>query len=138
VGLNRPRWHGCSTSHSRSARLPCGVPSMAGVGMKAVLRFGALVVGLALATSGVGEAAPSKKAAKKPPAAAKAATAAKPAMPGALVEKEKRQGPARVSPANSKFAELPRIADEKKDALADRKRDEAIEGFKRLIPKIQD
>jgi tetratricopeptide (TPR) repeat protein len=43
-----------------------------------------------------------------------------------------------VSPANSKFAELPRIADSKKDALADKKRDEAIEGFKRLIPKIQD
>lgn len=103
--------------------------------MKAVLRFGALVVGLALAMSGVGEAAPSKKAAKKPPAAAKAA---KPAMPGALVEKERRQGPARVSPANSKFSELPRIADERKEALADKKRDEAIEGFKRLIPKIQD
>jgi tetratricopeptide (TPR) repeat protein len=115
--------------------------------MKAFLRFGALVVGLALTSSGVGEAAAApRKAAKKPSAAAKAsagakassAKAQKPAIPGALEEKEQRQGPARVSPANSKFAELPRIADEKKDALADKKRDEAIEGFKRLIPKIQD
>jgi tetratricopeptide (TPR) repeat protein len=109
--------------------------------MKAFLRFGALVVGLVLTSSGVGEAAaPSKKAAKKPAAAARTA-ASKPkqtAIPGAADEKEGRQGPARVSPANSKFAELPRIADEKKDALADKKRDEAIEGFKRLIPKIQD
>jgi len=117
--------------------------------MKAFLRFGALVVGLALTSSGVGvaeAAAPSKKA-KKPSAAAKAAPGAKPssaskakppAISGLTDEKEGRKGPARVSPANSKFSELPRIADEKKDALADKKRDEAIEGFKRLIPKIQD
>ncbi len=114
--------------------------------MKAFLRFGALVVSVALTTSGVGEAAAPRKAAKKPSAAAKATagTKASPskakqkAIPGAPEEKEQRQGPARVSVANAKFAELPRIADEKKDALADKKRDEAIEGFKRLIPKIQD
>ncbi|MBN1210199.1 MAG: tetratricopeptide repeat protein [Myxococcaceae bacterium] len=100
--------------------------------MKAFLRFGALAVGVALTASGVGEAAPLKKAAaKKPPAAARAA-------PGAPEEKARRQGPARVRPASAKFAELPRIADSRKDALADKKRDEAIEGFKRLIPKLQD
>ena len=48
------------------------------------------------------------------------------------------QRPRPGGPANARFAELPRIADSKKDALADKKRDEAIEGFKRLIPKIQD
>lgn len=123
--------------------------------MKAFLRFGALAVGVTLTVSGVGEAAAAKKAtAKKPSAAAKAvpgkskskqaqkSQAAKSpvaaAVPVAEDEKDKRQGPARVKPANEKFAELPRIADAKKDALADRKRDEAIEGFKRLIPKIQD
>jgi len=116
--------------------------------MKAFLRFGALAVGVALTASGVGEAAPPRKVVgKKPPAAAaKAAPAGKKAtadkapsaVPGAPEEKERRNGPARVSPASSKFAELPRIADSKKDALADKKRDEAIEGFKRLIPKIQD
>ncbi|MDY7232982.1 tetratricopeptide repeat protein [Hyalangium rubrum] len=118
--------------------------------MKAFLRFGALAVGVALTVSGVGEAAaPSKKTAKKPAVSAKSATGQKKAtaksakaapspIPGAPEEKERRQGPARVSPANMKFAELPRIADAKKEALADKKRDEAIEGFKRLIPKIQD
>lgn len=118
--------------------------------MKAFLRFGALAVGMALTASGVGEAAQPKKAVgKKPAAAAKAAPVGKKtaeksaaakapsAVPGAPEEK-RRNGPARVAPANSKFAELPRIADSKKDALADKKRDEAIEGFKRLIPKIQD
>ncbi|OJH38821.1 tetratricopeptide repeat protein [Cystobacter ferrugineus] len=47
-----------------------------------------------------------------------------------------RVGPARMSPAA--MASAPRIADEKKDALADAKRDEALEGFKRLIPKLQE
>ncbi|WP_224248967.1 tetratricopeptide repeat protein [Hyalangium gracile] len=124
--------------------------------MKAFLRFGALAVGVALTASGVGEAAASKRAAKKPPAAAAkagatskkstasrsaskdAATRPVSAIPGEPEEKERRNGPARVSPAAGKFADLPRIADSKKDALADKKRDEAIEGFKRLIPKIQD
>ncbi|HYH95459.1 tetratricopeptide repeat protein [Hyalangium sp.] len=116
--------------------------------MRAFLRFGALAVGMALTASGVGEAAPpGKVVGKKPPAAVagkkskadKASTAKAPsAVPGAPEEKERRNGPARVTPASSKFAELPRIADSKKDALADKKRDEAIEGFKRLIPKIQD
>ena len=111
--------------------------------MKAFLRFGALAVGVALTVSGVGEAAPPRKAVgKKPPAASKSAPAAKKAtapsaVPGAPEEK-RRNGPARVSPASEKFANLPRIADSKKDALADKKRDEAIEAFKRLIPKIQE
>jgi tetratricopeptide (TPR) repeat protein len=120
--------------------------------MKAFLRFGALAVGVALTVSGVGEAAsPRKAAGKKPPAAAKAAPAEKKstaaekaakaqapsAVPGAPEEK-RRNGPARVSPASEKFADLPRIADSKKDALADKMRDEAIEAFKRLIPKIKE
>lgn len=117
--------------------------------MKAFLRFGALAVGVALTASGVGEAAASKRAAKKPPAAAAKAAAKKStadkgsepsplAIPGEPEERDRRNGPARVSPAAGKFADLPRIADSKRDALADKKRDEAIEGFKRLIPKIQD
>jgi tetratricopeptide (TPR) repeat protein len=112
--------------------------------MKAFLRFGALAVGVALTASGVGEAAPPGKAAGKKPPAAAAKTAAKAsaekapsAIPGAPEEK-RRNGPARMSTASTKFAEVPRIADSKKEALADKKRDEAIEGFKRLIPKIQD
>jgi tetratricopeptide (TPR) repeat protein len=110
--------------------------------MKAFLRFGALAVGVALTASGVGEAAPPRKAAgKKPPAAAKAATISKAQTPSAVPgapEEKRRNGPARVSPASGKFADLPRIADSKKDALADKKRDEAIEAFKRLIAKVQD
>jgi TolA-binding protein len=117
--------------------------------MKAFLRFGALAVGLVLTASGVGEAAAAKssttrksRAASKSStakAAPKSSTAKAPlAIPGEPEEKERRNGPARVSPAAGKFADLPRIADGKKEALADRKRDEAIEGFKRLIPKIQD
>jgi len=110
--------------------------------MKAVLRFGALAVGVALTVSGVGEAAtPRKAAGKKSPAAAKAATPSKAQAPSAVPgapEEKRRNGPARVSPSSEKFANLPRIADSKKDALADKKRDEAIEAFKRLIPKIQE
>jgi cellulose synthase operon protein C len=34
--------------------------------------------------------------------------------------------------------EVPRLGDEEKDRLADLKRDEAIEGFKRLIPKLEE
>ena len=44
-------------------------------------------------------------------------------------------GPARMGPGSDN---TPRIADAQKDGLADRKRDEAIEGFKRLIPKLQE
>ncbi len=108
--------------------------------MKAVLRFGALAVGVALAAGGVGEAAQPKKA-RKPAAAAKAEpkAEAKPKAEAPVkqeLEKEKRRGPSRMSPA--KFSETPLIADSKRDGLADKKRDEAIEGFKRLIPKLQD
>jgi tetratricopeptide (TPR) repeat protein/TolA-binding protein len=46
-----------------------------------------------------------------------------------------RMGPARMGPGSDN---TPRIADAQKDGLADRKRDEAIEGFKRLIPKLQE
>ncbi|MFP2931916.1 tetratricopeptide repeat protein, partial [Pyxidicoccus sp. 3LG] len=121
--------------------------------MKVVLRFGALAVGVALAAGGVGEAAepPARKAVKKPAsasasktpgaAAKKAATAKKgdeKAPPPGVAPEDVRRGPARVKPATAKFADIPRIADSKKDALADKKRDEAIEAFKRLIPKLQD
>ncbi|WP_342374195.1 tetratricopeptide repeat protein [Myxococcus stipitatus] len=126
--------------------------------MKVVLRFGALAVGVALAASGVGEAAeaPARKAVKKPAAAstskasgaaekggrkgaaqAKKAEAKTPPPPGVAPE-DVRRGPARVKPATAKFADVPRIADSRKNALADKKRDEAIEAFKRLIPKLQD
>ncbi|WP_257446627.1 tetratricopeptide repeat protein [Archangium lipolyticum] len=129
--------------------------------MKAVLRFGALAVGVALTAGGAGEAAqptrkPSKAAVQRdskrqdPPRPearevkaskdAKASTDAKEAKRPSSAEKE-REGPARMGPARmgpSSMANAPRIADEKKDGLADRKRDEAIEGFKRLIPKLQE
>ncbi|NTX08192.1 MULTISPECIES: tetratricopeptide repeat protein [unclassified Myxococcus] len=125
--------------------------------MKVVLRFGALAVGVALATGGgVGEAAeaPARKAMKKPAAssASKTSGAAGAAKKGAQAKKAEekaapppgvapedvRRGPARVKPATAKFADIPRIADSRKNALADKKRDEAIEAFKRLIPKLQD
>ncbi|MCY1033701.1 tetratricopeptide repeat protein [Corallococcus sp. BB11-1] len=130
--------------------------------MKVFLRFGALAVGVALAAGGVGEAeaaeptAPARKVAtKKPSAAAKAASkkgdatarkedakkgadAKKPELPPGVSAQDMRKGPARVKPASAKFADVPRIADSKKDAMADKKRDEAIEGFKRLIPKLQE
>lgn len=121
--------------------------------MKVVLRFGALAVGVALAAGGVGEAAqpkeaaqPRKAATKKPPrsAAPKKESAKKDAekkaeaLPPGVAAEDVRRGPARVKPATAKFADVPRIDDAKKDAMADKKRDEAIEGFKRLIPKLQD
>jgi tetratricopeptide (TPR) repeat protein len=109
--------------------------------MKVVLRFGALAVGLALAAGGVGEAAQPRKA-KQPAAASKAkpnkakAEEAPPPPVKQELEAEGRRGPSKMSPA--KYTETPRIADGQRDALADKKRDEAIEGFKRLIPKLQD
>jgi tetratricopeptide (TPR) repeat protein len=132
--------------------------------MKAVLRFGALAVGVALTAGGAGEAAqPSRKPtkaavqrdskrqdaarpeAKSPearrPAEAKRSEAARPEARRPGAEDTERKGPARIGPARmgpSSMANAPRIADEKKDGLADRKRDEAIEGFKRLIPKLQE
>lgn len=122
--------------------------------MKVVLRFGALAVGVALAAGGVGEAAEetapprkvatkkssSKAAAKKAEAASKKGKeeARKAALPPGVAPQDMRKGPARVKPATAKFADMPRIADSKRDALADKKRDEAIEGFKRLIPKLQE
>ncbi|WP_338865954.1 tetratricopeptide repeat protein [Myxococcus stipitatus] len=125
--------------------------------MKVVLRFGALAVSVALAAGGVGEAAeaPARKAVKKPAASSvskpsnaaekggrKGAQAkkaeAKPQPPPGVAPEDVRRGPARVKPATAKFADVPRIADSRKNALADKKRDEAIEAFKRLIPKLQD
>ncbi|MBZ4421459.1 tetratricopeptide repeat protein [Myxococcus sp. RHSTA-1-4] len=121
--------------------------------MKVVLRFGALAVGVALAAGGVGEAAepPARKAVKKPAAASASKTSgaaekgraskkkeeAKAPPPGVAPE-DVRSGPARVKPATAKFADIPRIADSKKDALADKKRDEAIEALKRLVSKLHD
>ncbi|TSC21502.1 tetratricopeptide repeat protein [Corallococcus sp. Z5C101001] len=124
--------------------------------MKVVLRFGALAVGVALAAGGVGEAAeptapPRKAATKKSSSTAKAgskkgeaatqkdkADAKKAELPPGVAPQDMRKGPARVKPATAKFADVPRIADSKREALADKKRDEAIEGFKRLIPKLQE
>jgi TolA-binding protein len=133
--------------------------------MKSVLRFGALAMGVALTAGGAGEAAqPSskssqtvesrkgtaskvgtrKQSARKPGAskpshkkdAAGRASAQETRPPAAEEDIPTRVGPARMSPAA--MASAPRIADEKKDALADAKRDEALEGFKRLIPKLQE
>ncbi len=74
--------------------------------MKAVLRFGALAVGVALAAGGVGEAAAQQRRAKRPAAARRPG-------PGERRRRRRseRQGPARMSPAHAKFAELPRIED---------------------------
>ncbi|WP_205507674.1 tetratricopeptide repeat protein [Myxococcus vastator] len=129
--------------------------------MKVVLRFGALAVGAVLITGGVGEAAETqaRKGGKKPAAASASKTsgvsskaagkkkaakaqadrkAAQKAPPPGVAPEDVRQGPARVRPAAAKFAELPRIPDARRDALADKKRDEAIAAFKRLIPKLRD
>ncbi|MET0406493.1 MAG: tetratricopeptide repeat protein, partial [Cystobacter sp.] len=132
--------------------------------MKSVLRFGALAMGVALTAGGAAEAAPPssksspsvesrkgnaskanprKQAARKPGAqtsSSKKDTEEKKPQTAAAARAEDelptRVGPARMSPAA--MANAPRIADEKKDALADAKRDEALEGFKRLIPKLQE
>ncbi|HZI15864.1 MAG TPA: tetratricopeptide repeat protein [Myxococcus sp.] len=127
--------------------------------MKVVLRFGALAVGVALAAGGVGEAAepPARKAVKKPASASASKTSGTPekapgkkaqadankkveekAPPPGVAPEDVRRGPARVKPATAKFGDIPRIEDSKREALADKKRDEAIEAFKRLIPKLQD
>ncbi len=133
--------------------------------MKAVLRFGALAVGVALTAGGAGEAAqpsgkpsqaaesrkgaarkePSRKAATSKESASKEGASkeatSKEATRQASQEREpERQGPARMGPSRMGPGSdnTPRIADAQKDGLADRKRDEAIEGFKRLIPKLQE
>lgn len=137
--------------------------------MKAVLRFGALAVGVALTAGGAGEAAQasrkpaqaaesrkaesrksgkgaarqgaSKQASSKPEASEQEAARPEPTAHQASSEREpERQGPARMGPARigPSSDNTPRIADGQKDELADRKRDEAIEGFKRLIPKLQE
>ncbi|OJT22359.1 gliding motility protein U [Archangium sp. Cb G35] len=123
--------------------------------MKAVLRFGALAVGVALTAGGAGEAAqPSGKssqaaaesrkgAARKQASSKQGPSKEKEASAKGATSQEKepeRQGPARMGPARMGPGSdnTPRIADAKKDGLADRKRDEAIEGFKRLIPKLQE
>jgi tetratricopeptide (TPR) repeat protein len=126
--------------------------------MKAVLRFGALAVGVALTAGGAGEAAqPAKKpsqtaesrkgssrqepAREKKAARAEKATREEKSRQEQAAEEASRQGPARIGPARVGPAAMdnaPRIADAQKDGLADRKRDEAIEGFKRLIPKLQE
>ncbi|QRK06894.1 tetratricopeptide repeat protein [Archangium violaceum] len=122
--------------------------------MKAVLRFGALAVGVALTAGGAGEAAePSRKPSQA--AVSRRGESRKSAARQQSSKQQKqeaarsqpserepeRQGPARMGPSRMGPASMdnaPRIADEKKDALADRKRDEAIEGLKRLIPKLQE
>ncbi|MCY1077783.1 tetratricopeptide repeat protein [Archangium lansingense] len=113
--------------------------------MKAVLRFGALAVGVALTAGGAGEAAqPSGKpsqAAESRKGARQGPSKSKEAARQASQEREpERQGPARMGPVRMGPGSdsTPRIADAQKDGLADRKRDEAIEGFKRLIPKLQE
>ncbi len=100
--------------------------------MRAVLRIGALVVGLVLTAGGTGEAAQPAKA-KAGAGTSKSQGKAAKAAPG---PSKASQGPERVGAA--KLDVLPRIAEGKRDELADRKRDEVIEGFKRLIPKLQE
>ncbi|HEY0095249.1 MAG TPA: hypothetical protein VGB96_13035, partial [Archangium sp.] len=103
--------------------------------MKAVLRFGALAMSVALTAGGAGEAAqPAKKSA---PAAEsrKGKSRQEPAKkekakekPASAPEEASRKGPARIGPARVGPASMdntPRIADAQKDGLADRKRDEA-------------
>ena len=129
--------------------------------MKSILRFGALAMGVALTAGGSGEAAPASRKttpsaqsskpgarketprkkstqAKKSPKAGERPATAEAAAPGPAPEPEEpvRIGPARMSPAA--MGQAPRIADSQKDALADKKRDEAIAGFERLIPKLQE
>jgi tetratricopeptide (TPR) repeat protein len=104
--------------------------------MKAVLRFGALAVGVALTAGGAGEAAQPSRKPSQAAQARKGAARQEPARPDPERQGPARMGPARVGPAS--MGNTPRIADAQKDRLADRKRDEAIEGFKRLAPKLQE
>lgn len=77
---------------------------------------GVLVAALVLAAGGAGARAEPRQAEPRP-------------------AEPRRRGPARMAPA---ALEVPRLGDEEKDRLADLKRDEAIEGFKRLIPKLEE
>jgi tetratricopeptide (TPR) repeat protein len=93
--------------------------------MKAV-RILPLVLSLLLVGNALAQA--KKKDAKKgdKPAAAMSAADKK-----AEERKKERRGPAALK-------DVPKLEDAEKDAIADKKRDEAIESLKKIIPKIED
>ena len=98
------------------------------------LRGIAVAVGLSLAAGGISQAEPAaRKGAKKD----KGAKAAEPAATGVAAKaadskkKLQRKGPA-------KFKDAPTLEDAQKESLADKKRDEAVEQLKKIIPKIAD
>ncbi|MHB8872683.1 MAG: tetratricopeptide repeat protein, partial [Myxococcaceae bacterium] len=97
------------------------------------LRVLAVAVSVALSFGSVGYAQGKKAAAKK--AAPKAeAPAAAGAVAKAAADKKKaavRKGPA-------KFKDAPSLGDAQKEAITDKKRDEAIDQLKKIIPKIAD
>jgi TolA-binding protein len=107
---------------------------------------------VALTAGGAGQAAqPSKKSSQtakvsrqqsaKSEAAKSEPVKSEPVKSESTRSEPERQGPASMGPSRMGPASMdnaPRIADAQKDGLADRKRDEAIEGFKRLIPKLQE
>jgi tetratricopeptide (TPR) repeat protein len=78
-----------------------------------------------------GKKAAPKKAAEKPAPKAAPKAGEKPAE-AKKAEPEERKGPAAFQQA------APRDFDESKAAAADKKRDEAIEALKRIIPRIED
>ena len=96
--------------------------------MKSFRRVYVLPIALVFASLALDDAhAQAKKGAKK--AAPKADQKVAPAKgeqtkPGA--KKEERQGPA-------SFKDVPKLEDAEKEAIADRKRDEAIESLKKII-----
>ncbi len=87
----------------------------------------AYVLAVGLLIAGASEAQ-TKKADKKK--AATAATSSTPAKDAKKAE-ETRKGPAR-------FKDAPKLEDAEKEAIADAKRDEAIDSLKKIIPKIED
>lgn len=103
--------------------------------MKAVLRWGALAAGVVLAAGGA-QAAPGQEQAAR----GKRAAAATSAKAGGKAPASSAKAPAAPAPRKGgvKLDPVPRLADGQKDALADRKRDEAIAGFRRLLDKVQD
>src|SRR5262249_24864139 len=110
----------------------------AGARMKSLFRPIAFAVGLALVSGASLEASVASAQTKKkkatstkqePAAGTPAATAT---APNAPKKKEERKGPAKFT-AGDKY----KLDDEKKEALADQKRDESIAQLKKIIPKFE-
>ncbi|MGQ0505315.1 MAG: tetratricopeptide repeat protein [Myxococcaceae bacterium] len=87
------------------------------------------ILTLALCVGLSASAAPKKKAVKEP-------AAAKPGTAGAKTADTKKRPEERQGPAS--LREIPRLEDATREEMADKKRDEAIENLKRIVPRFDD